>query len=53
METVAHQASLSMEVGSHSLLQWNFLTQGLQHCRWVLYHLSHHSAYMHAYVLAK
>ena len=32
-------------VGSHSLLQGIFLTQGLNlgllHCRWILYHLSH------------
>ena len=32
-------------VGSHSLLQGVFLTQGLNlgllHCRWILYHLSH------------
>ena len=33
-------------VGSHSLLQGIFLIQGsnsgLLHCRWILYHLSHH-----------
>ena len=32
-------------VGSHSLLQESFLTQGsnpgLPHCRWILYQLSH------------
>jgi len=32
-------------VGSHFLLQWIFLIQGsnpgLQHCRWILYELSH------------
>ena len=48
---VAHQVPLSTEfsrqkywVGSHSLLQGIFLTQGsnsgLQHCRQILYHLS-------------
>ena len=45
------QAPLSMEfsrnsgVGCHALLQGIFPTQGwnpgLQHCRWILYHLSH------------
>ena len=34
-----------LELGSLSLLQWIFLTQGsnpgLPHCRWILYHLSH------------
>ena len=50
--TVARQAPLSMDspgkhtgIGSHSLLQGIFLTQGLNlgllHCRQVLYHLSH------------
>ena len=50
--TVAHQAPLSVNspdkntgVGSHSLLQRIFLTQGsnpdLLHCRWIPYHLSH------------
>ena len=51
--TVAHQAPLcpwdspgkNMGVGSHSLFQRIFLTQGsnpgLLHCRWVLYRLSH------------
>ena len=35
-------------VGSHSLLQGIFPTQGsnlsLLHCRWILYHLSHHES---------
>ena len=35
-------------VGGHSLLQGIFLTQGsnlgLQHYRWILYHLSHHES---------
>ena len=35
----------NIEVGCHSLLQGSFLTQGLnlglQHCRQILYHLSH------------
>ena len=35
-------------MGSHSLLQWIFLTQGLNlgplHCRQILYHLSHQYA---------
>ena len=50
--TVACQAPLSMEfsrqkywLGSHSLLQGIFLTQGshpgLLHCKEILYHLSH------------
>ena len=49
--TVAYQASLSMVfsrqsgIGSYSLLQGIFLTQGLNpgqlHCRQILYHLSH------------
>ena len=50
---VVLQYSLSMEfsrqntgVGSHSFLWGLFLTQGsnsgLQHCRQILYHLSHH-----------
>ena len=50
--TVAHQAPLSMNspgkntgVGSHSLFQWIFLTQGsnpgLLHCRQILYCLSY------------
>ena len=49
---VARPAPLSMEfsgkntgVGSHSLLQWIFLTQGSNpgslHCRWIHYPLSH------------
>ena len=53
--TVARQASLSMEfyrqgfwVGSHSLLQEIFLTQGLNPglplCRQILHHLSHQEA---------
>ena len=37
--------STAMLVGSHSLLQGIFPTQesnpGLQHCRWILYHLRH------------
>ena len=36
---------LQASMGSHSLLQGIFLTQGwnpgLLHCRWILYHLSH------------
>ena len=50
--TVAHQVPLSMDspgkhtgIGSHSLLQGIFLTQGLNlgllHCRQILYHPSH------------
>ena len=35
-------------VGSHSLLQGIFLTQGfipgLLHCRWLLHHLNHHGS---------
>ena len=54
--TVARQAPLSKNspgkntgVGSHSLLQGLFLTQGLNlgllHCGQILYHLSHQYAY--------
>ena len=48
--TVAHQAPLSLGilqagVGCHALLQGIFPTQGsdlgLQHCRWIHYHLRH------------
>ena len=55
--TVAHQALLSMEfsrqeVGSHSLLQGIFSTQGsnlgLLHCRRILYFLSHQGRHIGA-----
>ena len=52
MAPTDHQAPLSMNspgkntgVGSHSLFQWVFLTQGSNlgflHCRQILYRLSH------------
>ena len=43
-------------VGSHSLLQWIFLTQGLNpsllHCSQILYHLSHHGSPIYIHMLA-
>ena len=53
--TVAHQAPLSTgifqaRIGCHALLQGIFLTEGLNpglsHCRWILYCLSHHKAFL-------
>ena len=42
-------------VGSHSLLQGIFLTQGsnlgLLHCRQILYHLSHQGSPKHSYAI--
>ena len=60
--TVAHQDPVSMGilqdkitgVDCHALLQWIFLTQGLNtcllHCRQILYHLNHQeSPHTHYY----
>ena len=35
--------------GCHALLQGIFPTQGLQHCRWILYHLSHQGGLVSSY----
>jgi len=44
-------------VGCHALLQGIFPTQGsnpsLLHCRWVLYHLSHHGSSENYKILIK
>ena len=66
MDCTVHGILQNTGVGSHSLLQGIFPTQGsnpgLPHCRWILYHLSHQGSpyiyrcvyiyiYTHTYII--